>query len=87
MVLGAGGDVTRSCSNPGKGGCRSTPDSAVAESFGWMITLPPIARYRAKLSRVRRSPVAGHSMRWKYVSGRCCQLSNPALSIPAMAAV
>src|SRR3954453_9182428 len=28
MVLGAGGDVTRSCSNPGRGGCRSTPDSA-----------------------------------------------------------
>jgi len=28
MVLGAAGDVTRSCSNPGKGGCRSTPDSA-----------------------------------------------------------
>ena len=22
------GDVTRSCTNPGKGGCRSTPDSA-----------------------------------------------------------
>ena len=28
MVLGAAGDVTRDCSNPGKGGCRSTPDSA-----------------------------------------------------------
>jgi type IV pilus assembly protein PilA len=28
MVLGPGGDVTRSCSNPGKGGCRSTPDFA-----------------------------------------------------------
>ena len=28
MVLGAAGNVTRSCSNPGKGGCRSTPDSA-----------------------------------------------------------
>jgi type IV pilus assembly protein PilA len=28
MVLGADGDVVRDCSNPGKGGCRSTPDSA-----------------------------------------------------------
>ena len=28
MVLGPAGDVTRDCSNPGKGGCRSTPDSA-----------------------------------------------------------
>jgi hypothetical protein len=28
LVLGAGGDAVRSCSNPGKGGCRSTPDSA-----------------------------------------------------------
>jgi type IV pilus assembly protein PilA len=28
MVLGPAGDVTRDCSNPGQGGCRSTPDSA-----------------------------------------------------------
>ena len=28
MVLGSAGDVTRGCSNPGQGGCRSTPDSA-----------------------------------------------------------
>jgi len=28
LVLGPGGDAVRSCSNPGKGGCRSTPDSA-----------------------------------------------------------
>jgi type IV pilus assembly protein PilA len=28
MVLNSSGDVTRNCSNPGQGGCRSTPDSA-----------------------------------------------------------
>jgi type IV pilus assembly protein PilA len=28
MVLGSDGNVTRDCSNPGKGGCRSTLDSA-----------------------------------------------------------
>jgi type IV pilus assembly protein PilA len=28
MVLGSDGNVVRDCSNPGKGGCRSTPDSA-----------------------------------------------------------
>jgi type IV pilus assembly protein PilA len=28
MVLGSGGDVTRDCTNPGKGGCRQTADSA-----------------------------------------------------------
>jgi type IV pilus assembly protein PilA len=28
MVLNSSGDVVRGCSNPGKGGCRSTPDSA-----------------------------------------------------------
>ena len=28
MTLNSSGDVVRGCSNPGKGGCRSTPDSA-----------------------------------------------------------
>ena len=28
MVLGSGGDVVRDCTNPGKGGCRKTADSA-----------------------------------------------------------
>lgn len=28
MVLDAAGNVTRSCTNPGKGGCRATPDSS-----------------------------------------------------------
>ena len=28
IELAASGDVTRSCSNPGKGGCRATADSA-----------------------------------------------------------
>ena len=28
LVLGASGNAVRDCSNPGKGGCRSTPDSA-----------------------------------------------------------
>jgi type IV pilus assembly protein PilA len=28
MVLNGSGDVTRDCSNPGKGGCRASPDSA-----------------------------------------------------------
>jgi type IV pilus assembly protein PilA len=28
MVLGSDGKVTRDCSNPGKGGCRASPDSA-----------------------------------------------------------
>jgi type IV pilus assembly protein PilA len=28
MELDTAGDVTRSCTNPGKGGCRATPDSS-----------------------------------------------------------